>query len=400
IRDINGKPPGMMSIFLRNLLRLVDIFLCIILVGFVILEKTMWRQRLGDLFGHTIVIKKLKSKQRKYALTIDMIASASGRLLAFLIDTTIFCMFIFGYLLLLTPQEVLGSMILIILLPIVIILYYSILEAFSGASPGKLLLGYSICHEDGSSVDFSSSLIRTLTRIIDTNPFGFLSILISNRNQRMGDTAAGTIVCKVKRELRGLIGAIIVIFMTLGIIFIGLGNRNNFLKSSFQINFLPIFDFHISEQTNHMKGKPGNLVVSEFYFASDEQGGLKQKKPAIFQAGDKIYLMFKINGYSIKADKVWIQEDLLVRYPDESVGLTLENVIDYYEHLTNDAIPIDLSNNIVLPKNALPGRYTVTLTIKDKNSNKQLKEQRFFYVTPSGNAQPDQNQEKTPDNKI
>ncbi len=93
-------------------------------------------------------------------------------------------------------------------------------------------------------------------------------------------------------------------------------------------------------------------------------------------------MTFDVIGFELKNNKAWIQEDLLVRYPDESIGLKLENVIDFYQTLTTTE-PIKLTNNINLPQKALPGRYTVTITIRDKNSGKQLKEQRFFYVTAS-----------------
>jgi len=45
--------------------------------------------------------------------------------------------------------------------------------------------------------------------------------------------------------------------------------------------------------------------------------------------------------------------------------------------------PIHFANNIAIPEGAQPGRYTITLTIRDKVSRQELKEQRFFYVTPA-----------------
>jgi hypothetical protein len=63
--------------------------------------------------------------------------------------------------------------------------------------------------------------------------------------------------------------------------------------------------------------------------------------------------------------------------------LKLENVIDFHQTIAQEG-PVELTNNIALPDNAIPGRYTVTLTLRDQNSGRQLKEQRFFYVTPPG----------------
>jgi hypothetical protein len=51
---------------------------------------------------------------------------------------------------------------------------------------------------EGTAVDFVASAVRNLLRLVDWLPFGFAagvaSILLSARNQRLGDLAAGTIV--------------------------------------------------------------------------------------------------------------------------------------------------------------------------------------------------------------
>ena len=84
----------------------------------------------------------------------------------------------------------------------------------------------------------------------------------------------------------------------------------------------------------------------------------------------------------MREGEAWIQEDLTVRYPDDSVGLKLENVIDFHQKI-DEAGPIEFTNNVALPENAQAGRYAITIGIRDKHSDRLLKEQRFFYVTPA-----------------
>ncbi len=381
VRDASGEHASISGIFWRNLLRIIDLILCALALGFVVMEKTGWHQRLGDFAGHTVVIKKLSKPGRQYALTMDMLASASGRLGAMIIDLILFTAFVASYFLLLNPDEPLASMIMVALLPLFIILFFALQEGLTGTTVGKLIFGYTICLEQGPTVDFSSALMRTIARILDTNFFGFLSILISVRKQRLGDLFAGTMVIKVPRQLKGLIGAIITIIIIMMLFFAGQENRNNYLSSSFRINFLPTFSYHTGGVSKLGGTRIRNLSINNFQFAVNNPK--QTRKPAVFKPGEEVYLVFEIVGYERESGKAWVQEDLQVRYPDNSIGLKLENVIDYYDDI-QEGEPLELTNNIILPESALLGRYTVTVTLRDKYSDRQLKEQRFFYVNNGG----------------
>jgi uncharacterized RDD family membrane protein YckC len=78
----------------------------------------------------------------------------------------------------------------------------------SGRTPGKRLAGLRVLRAEGDSVGFTASAIRNILRLVDWLPFGFAAgiaaILLSPRNQRLGDMAAGTIVV---REIRTVTGA-------------------------------------------------------------------------------------------------------------------------------------------------------------------------------------------------
>lgn len=81
-----------------------------------------------------------------------------------------------------------------------ILLGYPILaEAFaSGRTVGKALMGISVVSTDGTPITFLAAVIRNLVRLVDALPgsyfVGLAAVLITARNQRIGDLAAGTLV--------------------------------------------------------------------------------------------------------------------------------------------------------------------------------------------------------------
>lgn len=73
----------------------------------------------------------------------------------------------------------------------------------SGRTPGKRWTGLRVVRAGGGPVDFRTSVVRNLLRLVD-GPLtlyvgGIASILASSRNQRIGDLAAGTLVVRERR---------------------------------------------------------------------------------------------------------------------------------------------------------------------------------------------------------
>jgi uncharacterized RDD family membrane protein YckC len=70
----------------------------------------------------------------------------------------------------------------------------------AGRTPGKRLTHLRVVREQGNPVDLPASAIRNLLRLIDLLPgaylVGLLSVLLTKRNQRLGDLAAGTLVIR------------------------------------------------------------------------------------------------------------------------------------------------------------------------------------------------------------
>jgi uncharacterized RDD family membrane protein YckC len=94
---------------------------------------------------------------------------------------------------------------------VMLLLYYFLFEATTGQTIGKKQYGLRVLRTDGSRPGTAAVAIRSLLRVIDILPAGYLIGLISlrvtghDRRQRLGDIAAGTVVVAdvgSARELR------------------------------------------------------------------------------------------------------------------------------------------------------------------------------------------------------
>jgi uncharacterized RDD family membrane protein YckC len=84
-----------------------------------------------------------------------------------------------------------------------VLIYYFALEAALGKTVGKLLLGLRVVRIDGSRPSVGVIALRTLLRIVDWLPFGYLvgfitMMVTGRRRQRLGDLAAKTRVVRVQ----------------------------------------------------------------------------------------------------------------------------------------------------------------------------------------------------------
>lgn len=75
--------------------------------------------------------------------------------------------------------------------------YFILFETiWSGQTPGKRYLRLRAVRMGGLPIDFQFAAIRNLIRVVDYFLFGWIAILATSNNQRLGDLAAGTIVVK------------------------------------------------------------------------------------------------------------------------------------------------------------------------------------------------------------
>lgn len=104
------------------------------------------------------------------------------------------------------PEAVLVVVAVVVLIVFLVNFFYEVLfeTLASGRTPGKRATGLRVVRLDGRPVGFTASAVRNLLRVIDSLPFayvaGMVCILVTPRNQRLGDLAAGTLVA---REMKG-----------------------------------------------------------------------------------------------------------------------------------------------------------------------------------------------------
>ncbi|QLG29370.1 RDD family protein [Halorarum halophilum] len=75
------------------------------------------------------------------------------------------------------------------------------METHSGQTLGKKALGLVVVTEEGGAPDVAAAAIRNLLRFVDWLPafylLGAIVVAISDRDQRLGDLAADTLVVRV-----------------------------------------------------------------------------------------------------------------------------------------------------------------------------------------------------------
>jgi uncharacterized RDD family membrane protein YckC len=127
------------------------------------------------------------------------------RAVATIIDTAL--LFIVGYIIALFTGDTTGGGFQLSGLPfflwlIIAIGYYTVMEAQSGATIGKRLVGLKVVKLDAAApIDMQTSLVRNVLRLVDGFLFylvGAISVWMSDKKQRIGDRVAGTVVIRAR----------------------------------------------------------------------------------------------------------------------------------------------------------------------------------------------------------
>ncbi len=80
--------------------------------------------------------------------------------------------------------------------------YTFLAEGWIGQTLGKIITRIKVVRKDGESCSYKASLLRNLLRIFPDGLFfyivGFISIIFSEKYQRLGDHLADTVVVKIE----------------------------------------------------------------------------------------------------------------------------------------------------------------------------------------------------------
>jgi uncharacterized RDD family membrane protein YckC len=135
------------------------------------------------------------------------LAGAGSRLIAGAIDLVIQGVLVLLLLLGLLALGDLGLALFSIASFLVLFAYDVLFEVLGGGqTPGKRACGLRVVRSDGSPVDFRSSAIRNITRLVDGPPLSYMpsliGVLVTRKNQRPGDLAGDTVVIRTAKRSR------------------------------------------------------------------------------------------------------------------------------------------------------------------------------------------------------
>jgi uncharacterized RDD family membrane protein YckC len=77
--------------------------------------------------------------------------------------------------------------------------YFALFESiWNGQTPGKRVIGLRVIHASGRPVSVFEAILRNIVRVADQLPgiyaIGIVCVFVTQRSQRLGDLAAGTVV--------------------------------------------------------------------------------------------------------------------------------------------------------------------------------------------------------------
>jgi uncharacterized RDD family membrane protein YckC len=379
IQNKKGGIPSLFAILVRNLFRIVDYPLFFV-AGVGLIEATKRRQRLGDLVAGTVVVRGLAAERRRIDPETARLGGATRRSLAFVLDLLLLIPFFYGLLLVIPAERPLVSMAALHLVPTITLFYLALSESLFQTTFGKALLGLKVVQEDGRRARFSSLLVRNSFRLFDMNLLGYLCAALSTLKQRPGDIAAGTIVVRDRRGLRGWLAVPAMLLLAASAAFLGFVNPESFLKKemilrmgTYRLNPIPMALQRLTFKRLHLESL-------ELGFNEEEVN-----KKGSFEPGSVVYLLGTISGYAIKNDRAWIQVDLQVHDSHRNLILDRMNVINTGLP-TGDKKSARIATRFALHPEATPGRYEVTLILRDVFGNTKLQEKKSFWVYGRGQS--------------
>lgn len=353
-----GGPPSIFGVLLRNLFRFVDLAL-FPLTGFGLAEASAGRQRLGDLMGATTVRchghrgAPLLEGQRVHWATV------TRRTITLLLDLILFVATSLFFLLALPTEQKQLTQALLHIGPVLAVAYWVGLETILGGTPAKFLLGLRVVDERIRPIRLPAAFIRTLFRILDHNPLGYLCAILASRKQRPGDLAAGTTVIRTPWSLARLMALLVSLALIASLGYYSIHNPDNFIRTEQQVKIGP---WTLPELPGRVKYFLGSrLSINEFYFG---RAFAPLPNETTYAPGELVYVSVNVSGFMKKAGLAWLQEDLLVSNAGGETLVDLLNVINKRYELGREG-DHTLTSSFLIPHNARPGPWTVRIRVRD-----------------------------------
>ncbi|HCU23998.1 MAG TPA: hypothetical protein DF383_03195 [Deltaproteobacteria bacterium] len=402
--DENGESAALGSVFIRNLLRLVD-YPFAFLIAVITMESSPLNQRFGDRAAKTLVIKKTRRRLPALDLTHTPLASTFSRLLAEAVDLLLALTLIYGLFLWMRPEHPLLSRALFLNLPAIFILYYTLLEFLLGSTPGKTLFKRQVVLENGEPPDGTGALLRNLLRPLDYL-LGYPLMVLSPRKQRLGDMTANTLVVAKAPPGKAWLGSALAFVLVLLTAYSGARNPNNPIRKDYGLGAIqglkvfipslrpaPLSSKRPSGPVPQKTQKPtltskqpspspvstsDKLSLAEFYFATGPAPA-QIRQDGIFRSGDLVFLFFKMQGFTLnKAGEVNLVEDLKVEDPEGKVILEEPDIVTLSKTLQNDKTAVLFANQVQLAGDAPLGKYRAVIVIRDQVAETQFSFEKVF----------------------
>jgi len=375
IRNTQGRTPSIFSILIRNLFRLIDYPLFFItMIGF--MEGTKNHQRLGDIFARTIVVHQEGSGEDTKEQEPPRYAGVTRRSLALGLDLILLIAFSYGLLLILPTHHTLISLIGLNLIPALIPLYFTLAEFIFRTTFGKAIFGMRVMSENGDRARFAALFLRHILLVLDLNPLSYLCALLSSRKQRPGDTAAGTVVVIDARGVLGWLCIPIMLTLSLSLAYLGYRNSHSFLRQEQRIQVGPYLFDPAPLPLKRLMLKGFRIEQMEFGHNPEEIN-----KRSTYAAGDVVYLLLQISGYTAREGRAWVKADIKVR--DANRALILDQPA-----LINESLPVEgqksakVITRFALHPQAMPGTYQLTLAMRDMFGEATIIQEKPFTVRP------------------
>jgi uncharacterized RDD family membrane protein YckC len=237
-------------------------------------------------------------------------------------------------------------------------LYFWLLEGLFGRTLGKMIANLKVVRDTDKRCDLTASAIRNLLRFVDLFFFGgvgLVSILITKRQQRIGDLVAKTFVVKTTSRFLQVLGLLLFLLTVGATIWMGLEMRT----------------LARSAATSR------TMAIQNLRFTEGEKGPITNKS---YGPGEDVFLNFDLSG--VRLDNQGNADTLITFEAIDTQGrLMLEPVPVEVKGKTagSEGGPIPVYFHLTLPVYASSGDFFIQIRVLNNVSKKEL-QQRVSYI--------------------